>query len=114
MVLVALSMMLAVMTGTTAVGAPDSDAVKLEPAGNKNNRDGSTSEKAVALAKAKDSKKRVEVEGERTATDTVYANPDGTLSRKKASAPIRAKGADGKLAPIDTHWPPRMAVWCRR
>lgn len=62
---------------------------------------GNPSAEADALTKAKSTKSKVEVAADRTTTDTVWANPDGTLSRNSAQAPIRAKNAKGDLVPVD-------------
>lgn len=74
----------------------------VESAPNKNDTSGSASAEAAALVKAKETKERVEVKSERTVKSTVWANPDGTLTRDDAQGPIRAKNAAGDLVPIDT------------
>lgn len=44
---------------------------------------------------------RVEVTSERTATETTFANPDGTYTLEQSSAPVRGRTADGTWQPID-------------
>ncbi|MFJ2738034.1 DNRLRE domain-containing protein [Streptomyces sp. NPDC087440] len=44
---------------------------------------------------------RVEVLGERTETQTVWANPDGTLTEDQAAGPIRFRGPDGAWTDVD-------------
>lgn len=78
------------------------DRPVLTSASNKNTSEGSASDEAVALEKAQTSKKSVEVVADRSTTETVWANPDGSLSREIAQSPIRAKDQNGKLALIDT------------
>lgn len=69
---------------------------------NQNKGRGGASAFGVASAKAQKTDERVEIVAERTETDSVFANPDGTFTREHATAPIRAEDADGDLAPIDT------------
>jgi len=57
-----------------------------------------SAEAALAAAKAQD--RRVEILQMRTETDTVYANPDGTLTRRMASGPIRIL-KDGNWTAVD-------------
>ncbi|HWL36018.1 MAG TPA: DNRLRE domain-containing protein [Frankiaceae bacterium] len=45
--------------------------------------------------------KRVEVSGERSETDTLWANPDGTLTRRTHTAPIRVRDAAGEWQDVD-------------
>ena len=102
-VTVALAVMAAVMTATPSTATPEAKPVtKLKPSPDKNTKKGSESDRGKAQAKARKSKKRVEVKSEQTTTESVFANPDGTFSQEKAATPIRAKDANGKLAPIDT------------
>ncbi|MGW2116113.1 LamG domain-containing protein [Streptomyces zhihengii] len=55
-----------------------------------------------ALAQARTSGERVEVPGERTAYETVFANPNGTFTLEKSVVPVRAKAQDGQwTAPSD-------------
>ncbi|MFE7504771.1 LamG-like jellyroll fold domain-containing protein [Promicromonospora sp. NPDC057488] len=57
-------------------------------------------ERAVAEAQA--TGRRVEAPELRTETQTVYAKPDGRMVAEFSSAPVRAKGEDGKWRKIDT------------
>src|SRR5215831_3389046 len=71
---------------------------------------------AWAMAQARSSGRPVAVPKDETATDTVTANPDGTLTLTRASAPLRKRsggtwrnldatlrrGADGKVSPAVT------------
>lgn len=104
MVAVAAVVLAAGVTTAAASATPASkaDAANLKPSPNKNTRPGSASPKSKASAQARKTQQRVEVVSSRTETDTVWANPDGTFSQETAQAPIRAKDAAGKLAPIDT------------
>ncbi|MGW0133632.1 DNRLRE domain-containing protein [Streptomyces sp. NPDC003299] len=54
----------------------------------------------AALTAAKVQDRRVEVLQMRTETDTVFANPDGTLTRETAAAPVRML-KDGRWSDID-------------
>ncbi|MFI1965912.1 DNRLRE domain-containing protein [Streptomyces pathocidini] len=54
----------------------------------------------AALAAAAVQDRKVEVAQMRTETDTVYANPDGTLTREMASGPIRMI-RDGRWVDVD-------------
>ena len=101
MLLVSVALTASALTAAAWVSPADAADVTIEKPKNKNGKKGSASETAVAVAKAQKSKKRVEITGEQTASDTVWANPDGTVTHEKSSVPIRAKGADGKLATID-------------
>jgi hypothetical protein len=44
---------------------------------------------------------RVEISGQDTATDTTYANPDGTFSTDFGTAPVRVKQPDGSWKATD-------------
>jgi hypothetical protein len=55
----------------------------------------------AALAEARSTGQPVEVSAENTETNTTYAHPDGTLSRRMAVKPVRALTDDGRWAPID-------------
>ena len=58
------------------------------------------SPEAIAFAEAVDTGVPVEIVAERTESETVFANPSGTVTREISSAPIRVKqGAD--WAPVD-------------
>ena len=98
----ALAVIAGVLSALPMEAAQGAVAAKSEPSPNKNTKQGASSDRAKALAKARKSKERVEVDSEQTTTATVFANPDGTFSVEKASAPIRAKDDSGDLAPIDT------------
>lgn len=58
-------------------------------------------EKAAAFAKAKATGKRVEVASQRTATTTVYADPDGNETAVLSAGPVRVRRGDGWV-PVDT------------
>ncbi|TFV32256.1 hypothetical protein E4K10_17845 [Streptomyces sp. T1317-0309] len=60
--------------------------------------DAESAEAALAAATVQDH--RVEILQMRTETDTVYANPDGTLTRTTAAGPIRMI-QDGQWANVD-------------
>lgn len=45
---------------------------------------------------------RVEIEDERTATSSTFANPDGTASLVQHDGPVWAHGAHGEWVPVDT------------
>lgn len=99
----ALAVMAAVMTAAPSTAALNPVEVSTsKPSPDKNTKKGEASERGKAQAKARKTKKRVEVKGEQTPTTNLIANPDGTFSHEKAAAPIRAKDKDGKLALIDT------------
>ncbi|MFE1755387.1 LamG-like jellyroll fold domain-containing protein [Streptomyces anandii] len=54
------------------------------------------SEGQKALARAQESRERVEVLGERTERSTVYANPDGfTFTLEESAVPVRTRTSDG-------------------
>ena len=55
---------------------------------------------AALFAEAAATGERVEIEAQRTQTDTVYASPDGLFVREVSSAPIRVK-QDGEWTPVD-------------
>lgn len=78
------------------------DVDALDSTGNENNVPANASALGEALAAAKESGERVEVESLRTEYDTVYANPDGTFTEESAQTPIRVANAEGDLVPIDT------------
>jgi len=65
-------------------------------------KQGASSDQGEALREARETKKQVEVLGQRTTNSTTLANPDGTLTSVKTQAPTRARAADGSLVPIDT------------
>lgn len=97
-------MLFALVSGTPiASAAPVAITPTSKASPDKNTTKGSPSEIAEAVAKARKTKKRVEVPSEQTVTDSVFANPDGTVTRERAAAPIRAKDDNGELAPIDTN-----------
>ena len=54
------------------------------------------------MARAAQSGREVEVEQARTETETLVANPEGTLTLRVASEPVRTKDAAGELVEIDT------------
>jgi RHS repeat-associated protein len=62
---------------------------------------GDPSAEAVALAEAARTGHRVEVVEEDTETETVFANPDGTLTSAVTQLPTRFREADGDLVPVD-------------
>lgn len=55
---------------------------------------------AALFAKAALSDERVEIEAQRTQTDTVYASPEGLFVREVSAVPIRVK-QDGEWTPVD-------------
>lgn len=61
-------------------------------------REAETAEAALTAAKTQDH--RVEVLQMRTETDTVHANPDGTLTRTSAAGPVRMV-EDGRWVDVD-------------
>ena len=61
---------------------------------------GDASAEAVALAHAASSGHRVHVAADDTDTDTVYANPDGTLTREISQSPSRVV-ENGDLVPVN-------------
>ncbi|WP_141013690.1 DNRLRE domain-containing protein [Nocardioides sambongensis] len=63
---------------------------------------GEPSEEAVALAESRATGEPVEVEEAATPTETVTANPDGSLTVSVAPAPVRTVDESGDLVPIDT------------
>ncbi|WP_159042533.1 DNRLRE domain-containing protein [Streptomyces sp. IGB124] len=58
-------------------------------------------DEASALLAARLNKRRIEVTGARTETTTLWANPDGTLTRTTATGPVRMKVGDAWV-PVDT------------
>ncbi|MER7754976.1 DNRLRE domain-containing protein [Kitasatospora sp. NPDC097643] len=56
---------------------------------------------ASALLAARLNGRRVEVTGARTATTTLWANPEGTLTQDTATGPVRVKVGDAWV-PVDT------------
>ena len=80
------------VSATPAVAAPaKAKAVSSQPG-----------DEAAALVKARTSGKRVEVTSERTATETLWADPAGTLTLETSAAPIRTRTDDGAWTAIDT------------
>lgn len=77
------------------------DVEALDSTGNENTVPGNSSALGEALAAAKESGERVEVESLRTEYDTFYANPDGTYSRETTQTPTRMPNAEDKLVAID-------------
>ncbi|MEU4193716.1 RICIN domain-containing protein [Kribbella sp. NPDC026611] len=55
-----------------------------------------------AQAAARQQGRRVEVEGMRSETGEVYANPDGTKTMEQHALPVRVRHADGWVAPDAT------------
>ena len=62
---------------------------------------GDPSAEATALEEAKRTGHRVEVTAEDTETETVYANPDGTMTSEVSEVPIRARNDAGDLVPVN-------------
>ncbi|MFD7989021.1 ricin-type beta-trefoil lectin domain protein, partial [Kitasatospora indigofera] len=58
-------------------------------------------DEASALLSARLQGHKVEVTGARTPTDTLWANPEGTLTRTQAAGPVRMKVGDAWV-PVDT------------
>ncbi|MEV7028194.1 hypothetical protein, partial [Kitasatospora sp. NPDC093558] len=56
---------------------------------------------ASALLAARLNGHRIEVTGARTATTTLWANPEGTLTQDTATGPVRVKVGDAWV-PVDT------------
>ncbi|MFI7589532.1 hypothetical protein ACIB24_20900 [Spongisporangium articulatum] len=59
-------------------------------------------DEAAALAQAHGSGERVEVVSERTPTATVWANPNGMLSKDITNHPVRVQQKDGSWAAVNT------------
>ena len=59
------------------------------------------SEEVAALRQARKSGHRVEVTGRRSETTTVWANPDGSLTRKMAAVPERWRDGQGGWHDLD-------------
>lgn len=57
---------------------------------------------ASAFLMARLQNRRIEITGERTASTTTYALPNGTSSVETFTGPVRAKDAGGRWRPIDT------------
>ncbi|MEW9529047.1 LamG-like jellyroll fold domain-containing protein [Microbispora sp. NPDC049125] len=57
-------------------------------------------DEAWAVSSARAWRRRVEVEGEQSATGSVYANPDGTFTAEEHSRPIHVR-RDGGWVPVD-------------
>ncbi|WP_169437513.1 LamG-like jellyroll fold domain-containing protein [Longispora albida] len=51
---------------------------------------------------ARKAKRRIEVSGLRSATDQVFANPEGSFTHERSLTPVRARKADGSWVAIDT------------
>jgi RHS repeat-associated protein len=62
---------------------------------------GDSSAEADALAEAARTGNRVEVVEDDTETETVYANPDGTLTSEITQQPVRVPDDNGDLVPVD-------------
>jgi hypothetical protein len=60
-----------------------------------------TSEAARALAQARSAGMRVEVLGERSETEQLFANPDGSFTSEQHATPVRVRRGSGWV-PIDT------------
>lgn len=58
-------------------------------------------DEAAAVAAARRCAKRVENLASRTETQDVFVNPDGTSTAQVYAGPIRMRGANGDLVPID-------------
>lgn len=86
-----------------AVAAENEVEFKIPKApASKNQAPGKVSAVGEALAKASETKKRVEIVSERDAVQTLFANPDGTMTQEVSQSPRFAKAADGSFDPIDT------------
>ncbi|MEU7063115.1 FG-GAP-like repeat-containing protein [Streptomyces sp. NPDC046161] len=80
--------------GSAAVAAPQRDTASGgDPAAVRQ-------EAEKAASEAKRTGKPVEIVGQRTETDDVWANPDGTKTANRSLAPIRVRKS-GKLIPVD-------------
>jgi hypothetical protein len=91
----------AALTASVAAGiAPSARAADTPAAGAAASAARQLSGDARALAAARASGHPVAVPGDTTATDTVTANPDGTLTLTRATAPVR-KLAAGKWVDLD-------------
>ncbi|GAA2995324.1 hypothetical protein GCM10020229_04820 [Kitasatospora albolonga] len=62
---------------------------------------GEAPDEASALLAARLNKRRIEVTGARTATTTLWANPEGTLTQEIADGPLRMRSGEAWV-PVDT------------
>ncbi|WP_157855150.1 RICIN domain-containing protein [Kitasatospora purpeofusca] len=84
-------------TVAPATAAPGADRTAAAQAVDAEHR----SAEAAALAEAKRTGKPVEIPALTTETDTVVANPNGTLGLRRTVAPARAKQQDGAWKDLD-------------
>jgi len=82
---------------TTATEAAAVVAMEGEPT-----QGGEPSQEALALARADETGHRIEVRAAATETETLWANPNGTLTLAVTETPIRVERADGSLVDVDT------------
>lgn len=92
MVVVAATLMLGAATVTAQIAA--APAARAAAGGD-------PSAEAVALAEAARTGQRVEVVEEDTETETVWANPDGTVTSEISQSPVRVANDAGDLVPVD-------------
>jgi len=101
------------LTGTTVsawaapVMAATPPAAATEPAAvvameGEPTREGEPSQEALALARADETGQRIEVRAAATETETLWANPNGTLTMAVSETPIRVERPDGSLVDVDT------------
>ncbi|MFE9439200.1 DNRLRE domain-containing protein [Streptomyces sp. NPDC006602] len=82
------------VAGPTRSTAEDSAPKTLGPA--------EAEDAASALLMARLQDRRIEVTGERTASTTTWANPDGTTTVESYTGPIRVQDERGTWRPVDT------------
>lgn len=96
-----------VLVGSGAPVAADVRSTSLSPTGailteGEPTEDGAPSEEALALAQADETEHRVEVQSAATETQTVWANPNGTLTLAVTETPTRVERPNGSLVDINT------------
>jgi len=90
------------MVGGALVAAPAAAALPGTPASAAR-----APQREAAFARAKESGQRVEIESERVDDETIYANPDGTVTSEYTAGPVRAQDPDGGWHDLDSTLAPR-------
>lgn len=92
------------LIGGPAIAEPEGNKVEFripEGQASKNKDFGDASEVGEAMAKARETKKRVEIRSERDERRTVFVNPDGTMTQETSEAPRFAETDHGVFQPLN-------------
>lgn len=90
---------LVVFVTVAAATAVSSGSAVADPAGG--GKAGKTAAEGTAIQQAASSGHRVHISADDTETDTVYANPDGTLTDEETQLPTRVPDAKGDLVSVN-------------